>query len=341
MNRKKNFNFKLFLLCSLYFSCCFGQVNKGEEKEIQFQSDSIIISGKLFLPAGEGPFPAVVILQGGSSNVKAHRSTSTYYANKFVQNGIAALIYDKRGTGDSGGDFSRSTFDNFVMDAVQAIQFLKKQEKINSQKVGIFGPSQGGRIAALSSVRSDDIAFIATISTPLVSIADLCYFSSMHFLKQVGITDSIKATVDPLWRKHYTSVEKGDIEGLKELDHEIEKLYTSVDTIFLPLTSDKLDHLADFELGDFQPQYNSMRRDYISELSGVKIPWLSIYAEFDIAVPVDASIKIMKEKMDMAENTNYEIKIIPDADHGFRDINTGEYLRVEGTIIDWILHSQY
>lgn len=338
MNVNRNINFKLFFLWGLYLSCCFGQVNKTEEKEIQFQNDSIIISGKLFLPAGEGPFPAVVILQGGSSNVNAHRSTSTYYAYKFVQNGIAALIYDKRGTGDSDGNFSKSTFDDFVIDAIQAIQYLKKQDKINSQNIGVFGPSQGGRIAALTAARSDDITFIATLSTPLVSIADLCYFSSMHFLKQVGITDSIKTIVDPLWRKHYTFVEKADVEGLKELDHEIERLYTSVDTIFLPLTSDKLDHLADFELGDFQPQYNSMIKDYISELSKVKIPWLSIYAEFDIAVPVNASIKIMKEKMVMAGNTNYEIKIIPDADHGFRNINNREYLRVEEIIIDWILH---
>ena len=289
---QRNLKTKQYLLLLFLFSTssCFAQEIKIEGRKIQFYSGNVNFSGKLFLPMGDNKFPAVVILHGGSSNAKAHRSTSTYYAQTFVKKGIAALIYDKRGTGDSGGEFSKSTFDDYVIDAINAIKFLKKQDKINPQQIGIFGPSQGGRIAALSAARSSDIAFIATIATPLVSIADLCYFSSMDFLKRMGITDSVKNIVNPLWKKHYASVESGDFQGLKELDFEINKFYENVDTLFLPLKSDKLNHLKDFRLGDFQPMYNSMENDYISELSNVKVPWLSIYAEFDNAVPVESSI---------------------------------------------------
>ena len=177
---------------------CFAQENQVQEETVQFTSDHVRLSGKLFMPPGDSPFPAVVILQGGSSNVKAQRSTSEYYANRFAKKGIAALMYDKRGTGDSGGEFRTSTFDDLVMDAINAVQFLKEQAKINPQKIGIFGPSQGGRIAALAAARSPDIAFIATLSTPLVPVADLCYFSSMDFLKRMGITDSVKSLVDPM-----------------------------------------------------------------------------------------------------------------------------------------------
>jgi len=189
----------------------------------------------------------------------------------------------------------------------------------------------------LAAARSSDVAFIATIATPLVSIADLCYFSSMDFLKRMGITDSVKHMVNPLWKKHYAYVENGDMQGLKELDLEIEKFYENVDTLFLPLKSEKLDHLKDFRLGDFQPMYNSMERDYISELSKVKVPWLSIYAEFDNAVPVESSIKIMKEQMATGGNKDYEIKIIPDVNHGFRNVETKKYSPGEDMVIDWIL----
>ncbi len=81
-----------------------------------------------------------------------------------------------------------------------------------------------------------------------------------------------------------------------------------------------------------------MTNNYISELSKIKTPWISIYAEFDRAVPVEASINIMKEQMAIAGNTNYEIKIIPNADHGFKDIKTKKYLNVENTAIDWIIN---
>lgn len=327
-----------YLMLFLFFAClCIAQENKIEKQSIQFTSGHTTLSGNLFLPEGDNKYPAVIILHGGSSNVEAHRSTSTYYAQKFVKKGIATLIYDKRGTGNSSGDFSQSTFDDFVSDAINATRFLQTRDKINPQQIGIFGPSQGGRIAALAAARSHDVAFVASISTPLVSIADLCYFSSMYFIERMGISDSLKILVDPLWIKHYKSVEKGDVQGLKQLDREIEKFYATVDTIFLPLTSDKLDHLKDFRLGDFQPQYNSMTRDYISELSEVKVPWLNIYAEFDEAVPVESSIEIMREQMAMGGNTKYEIKVIPDVNHGFRNVETKKYSPVEDIVIDWIL----
>ena len=326
-----------YLLCLLFALNCFAQVNKVEEKKINFTSKGLNLAGTLFFPTGENKFPAVVILQGGSSNFDTQRSTSEYYAYKLVKNGIAALIYDKRGTGDSEGDFSKATFDDLVVDAINAVKFLMKQDKNSPSKVGIFGPSQGGRIAALAAAECSDVAFIATLSTPLVSIADLCYFSSMGSLKMMGIEDSVETLVEPLWKKHYALVESGDNGGLKKLDLEIDKFYKSVDTIFLPLKSEKLDHLKDFQLGDFQPQYNSMQKDYITPLSKVQIPWLNIYGEFDNAVPVEASIKIMKEQMTIRKNNKYEVIIIPGVNHGFVNVESKEYFPVEDMIIEWIL----
>jgi len=70
-------------------SCIIAQEDTFEVNEIHFQSYNVTFSGQFFVPIKDGKFPAVVILHGGSSNVKAHRSTSTYYARKFVINGIA------------------------------------------------------------------------------------------------------------------------------------------------------------------------------------------------------------------------------------------------------------
>jgi pimeloyl-ACP methyl ester carboxylesterase len=153
----------------------------------------------------------------------------------------------------------------------------------------------------------------------------------MDFLKFMGITDSLKNIVNPLWQRHYKLVEKGDTKGLKELDQVIEEYYDKVDTVFLPLKSDSLN-----SLGDFQPMYNSMGRDYISELSKVKVPLLSIYAEFDNAVPVEASIKVLKEQMAIGGNKDYEVKIIPNVNHGFRNVETEKYFPVENVAIEWI-----
>jgi len=324
----------LILLTSSAFS--FAQTDKIEERNIQFKNGDTDFAGKFFLPGGDGPFPGVVILHGGSSRVKAHRATSSYYGQRFAMNGICALIYDKRGTGDSGGEYSEADFDDFINDALSAVKCLKEQDEVDSKRVGILGPSQGGRIAALAAARSSDLFFIATLAAPLVSISDLMYFTMMDILQFMKTPDSLKTIVSPLWKKHFSFVEKDDKQGLHQLDLEIDRLSSTVPKKYLPWKSDQIWHLKDIGRADYQPQYNSMANDYISELAKIKIPWLNIYAEFDRAVPVDASIKIMKEKMASAGNKDFEIKIIPNADHSFRDVKTKKYCRVEQEVIDWI-----
>jgi dienelactone hydrolase len=323
--------FLLFFL-SNFTSCTFAQKDTFEVSEVEFQSDGLCITGKLFVPSGEREFPAVVILHGGSSNVKSHRSTSTYFARRFVNRGIAVLIYDKRGTGDSDGEVSKCMFDDYVIDAINAVKFLKQQDKLNPGQVGLFGPSQGGRIAALAAARSTDVAFVVSAAGPLVSIADVCYYSAIDFLNSNDITDSLMNLVNPLWQEHFALVEKRDTTGLNKLDEKIEEFYGVVDTIFLPSKFEMLD-----SLGDFQPMYNSMSRDYITELSNVKVPWLSIYAEFDNATPVKASIKVLKEQVEIGGNENYEIEIVPNVNHMFIDLETKKYFPFENVAIEWIL----
>ena len=279
----------------------------------------------------------MIILHGGSSNTKAHRATSAFYARCLAWSGITVLTYDKRGTGASDGEVQTATFDDYVSDALAAVTFLKNHERLETHKVGILGPSQGGRIAALAAAGSSDVSFIVTLAAPLVSIADVCYFSSLNFLKRMGISDSEKIKVLPLWQKHYASIEKNDQNALQKLDKEIIEMAAIVDKKFLPLKSKQLSNLKDFGMGDFQPMYNSMQNDYITELAKIKIPWLSIYGELDKAVPVQASVKIMKDQMDIAGNNKYEIKIIPNVGHGFRNAKTKQYYPVEKHILDWLV----
>ena len=82
----------LLLLILLSFSPSLAQGDKIVGNEIHFTNGDLNFSGKLFLPTGDGKFPAIVILHGGSSNVKAHRSTSTYYARRFAIKGIVDMV---------------------------------------------------------------------------------------------------------------------------------------------------------------------------------------------------------------------------------------------------------
>ncbi len=87
-----------------------GTPVKEQEEEVSFTNGDTTLSGTLVLPLTKGSHPAVVLVQGSTSNL---RSQSRTMADFFALNGVAALIYDKRGSGNSTGDWRKSGFDDW------------------------------------------------------------------------------------------------------------------------------------------------------------------------------------------------------------------------------------
>ena len=54
------------------------------------------------------------------------------------------LIYDKRGVGESTGDWRTATFSDLAEDALGAVELLKEHQQIDPSRIGLFGLSQGG-----------------------------------------------------------------------------------------------------------------------------------------------------------------------------------------------------
>ena len=101
------------------------------EQNISFLSDGLALAGTITLPDIQGTFPGVVLVPGSgqvdrNENAKklainAFREISAVLATK----GIASLRYDKRGIGQSQGDFWKTGFYDNIKDASNAVDFLK------------------------------------------------------------------------------------------------------------------------------------------------------------------------------------------------------------------------
>src|SRR4029078_58054 len=100
-----------------------GAGSEFEEHPVEFQNHDVKLAGSLLLPRSEVPFPAVVFVHGaGQQTREPYREAGEYFARQ----GIAALIYDKRGVGQSGGAYeSRAPYENLVDDALTAVGHLK------------------------------------------------------------------------------------------------------------------------------------------------------------------------------------------------------------------------
>jgi len=132
-----------------------------EYTEVFFRNETqdLDLAGMLFVPDGEGPFPAVVIIQG---SLESYRDNNWYLTlSSYMQkNGVAVLLPDKRGCVKSEGDWYRSSFEDLATDTLAAIDFMKSQEIVEISHVGIIGMSQGGVIASVVASQSPHLDFV-------------------------------------------------------------------------------------------------------------------------------------------------------------------------------------
>jgi alpha-beta hydrolase superfamily lysophospholipase len=104
-----------------------------KEEDVTFQSGGFALTGTLRLPLTKGRHSAIFLLQGSGD---ADREAESFYADYFARNGIATLVYDKRGTGSSGGDYRDQSFDDFAADALAGVHYRRSEKRLTLSTSG-------------------------------------------------------------------------------------------------------------------------------------------------------------------------------------------------------------
>jgi pimeloyl-ACP methyl ester carboxylesterase len=117
-------------------------------------------------------------------------------AQQFAAAGIAALVYDKRGVGKSGGVYegdrnvSEQNISLLADDAVAALNALATHPDLKGVPLGISGISQAGWIAPVAAERSPHPEFIVLWSGPVCKVSEEDIYSKYT-------ADSDATTVPP------------------------------------------------------------------------------------------------------------------------------------------------
>ncbi len=132
---------------------------------VEFQSGPNTLRGMLHVPAGAGPFPAVMMCHGfTASRMEAHFLFVTI-ARHLEELGIAVLRFDFAGSGESDGTFGEMTLSGEVADAEAALDFLLGRGELNRAQIGALGYSLGGgALAVLSGRRGADLKAVCLVA---------------------------------------------------------------------------------------------------------------------------------------------------------------------------------
>lgn len=160
--------------------------------EVSFQNrrQNIGLAGMLFKPAGEGPFPAAVIIQGSGTSRRGNGWYLTV-ADHLQKHGIVVLLPDKRGSEHSEGDWRSASFEDLATDAQAALSFLTSQDEVEISTMGVVGMSQGGRIAPLVADENTNVSWLVGVAGGAVPAFEALRYEETHNLREMGFLPGV------------------------------------------------------------------------------------------------------------------------------------------------------
>ncbi|MCR5673726.1 MAG: alpha/beta hydrolase [Lachnospiraceae bacterium] len=129
----------------------------GSVSEIDFFRDDKKIYGKMYTPAGKGPFTTVILAHGYAADL----SMMEGYANSLAEHGVAAVAFDFIGGGNnvkSDGTTSEMSVLTEADDMSTVLDRVLEMDSVDKDNVFLMGGSQGGFVATyVAAKRPTDV----------------------------------------------------------------------------------------------------------------------------------------------------------------------------------------
>jgi pimeloyl-ACP methyl ester carboxylesterase len=309
-----------------FSSCAKGEITFGNEtgkhiafdvRQTRFESGGAMLVGRLVMPKGGGKVPVVVLIHGSE-----HDSALDSYAlqRMFPAQGIGAFVYDKRGTGASGGSYTQD-FDVLANDAVLAMQEARRLAGARAGRVGYQGGSEGGWVAPLAANRAPvDFTIVSFgLAVTILEEDQQSVALDMRFHDH-SAQDTVKAL--ELARAGERVIETRGKEGYAEFDalrqkYKPEAWYKDVhgDFVFFVLPLEKA-QIIDWLAKNFNFQI-PFRYEPMAALRASTTAQLWVLGSDDLEAPSAETARRIQSLI--ATGKDYTLAVFPGAEHGITE----------------------
>ena len=321
-----------------------------------------MLAGTFTRPEDGGPFPAVILISGSGPQdrdeaLMGHRPFFVL-SDHLTRRGIAVLRFDDRGVGSSTGNFATATSQDHASDVLAGVDYLKTRADVDQGAIGLAGHSEGGLIAPIVAVESDDVSYIVLMAGPGITGEEILYAQGALIARAGGATEEQIAESEAQQRRIYDILKTESDPG-----RAAEMIADVARTAFAGLSEaeraqqgitdeESFDRVVQMQV----QQVNSpwfryfLTYDPAPTLEQVTVPVLAINGEKDLQVPYEVNLREIEAALQRGGNTSYEIHALPGQNHLFQHSETGapsEYATIEETwsvesmelIAGWILRT--
>jgi hypothetical protein len=280
------------------------RVYPTRHEDVEFRNGDVVLHGQLSIPAGPGRHPAVVLVHGSGA---ATRHIG-FFTSLYERLGIATLSFDKRGAGESTGNWKSAPFTDLAGDVLAGVALLKARPDIDASRIGLDGSSQGGWIGAMAASMSPDVAWLQVRVGSGVSVLENMLWEDVAAMRDEGLDAAQTQEVVAFDREIYGIAMRGGTRA----EGEAAAAKWAAKPWFAKL------YPNGFKTSEFG--FTWMRAngavESVDYLRKVKIPVNWYMGAFDGNVPTARSAPRVVQALIDAGNPDFTLTVLP-SDHSF------------------------